>query len=78
MKVRATDKYEKLNVKDKILSRVPKTGEVFEVSDERFKVLSGNNEYNEVFVEKYIEELEIATVKPKIEKAVKKTINKTK
>ena len=77
MKVRATDKYEKLNIKDEILNRIPKAGEVFEVSDERFKVLSGNNEYNEVFVEKYIE-VEIATVKPKVERAVKKTIKKTK
>ena len=50
MKVRATDKYEKLNIKDEILNRIPKAGEVFEVSDERFKVLSGNNEYNEVFI----------------------------
>ena len=51
MKVRATDKYEKLNIKDEILNRIPKAGEVFEVSDERFDILNGNNFYKKIFVE---------------------------
>ena len=33
MKVKATEQYEKLKVADKILDRIPKTGEEFEVSE---------------------------------------------
>lgn len=51
MLVKATNKYEKLNIKDKELDRVPKAGEEFEVTEERYKVLTQTNEYKEVFVE---------------------------
>lgn len=77
MKVRATNKYEKLNVQDKELKRILKAGEEFEVSEERYKVLTGNNKYNEVFVEK-VEEVEMAKKDVKTEKAVKKATKKAK
>lgn len=57
MKVKATDKYEKLNVEDKGLKRIPKEGEIFEISEERFKILNGNNTFNAKFVEK-VEDIE--------------------
>ena len=77
MKVRATDKYEKLNIKDNELGRMPKQGEEFEISEERFKVLTQTNKFNVVFVEK-VEEVETAVKKVKTEKAVKKTTKKVK
>lgn len=77
MKVRATDKYEKLNIKDNELDRIPKQGEEFEISEERFKVLTQTNKFNVVFVEK-VEEVETAVKKVKTEKAVKKTTKKVK
>lgn len=77
MKVRATDKYEKLNIKDNELGRIPKQGEEFEVSEERFKVLTKTNKFNVAFVEK-VEEVETAVKKVKTEKAVKKTTKKSK
>ena len=77
MKVRATDKYEKLNIKDNELGRIPKQGEEFEISEERFKVLTQTNKFNIIFVEK-VEEVETAVKKVKTEKAVKKTTKKVK
>lgn len=78
MLVKATDKYEKLNLKDNELGRIPKRGEEFEVSEERFEVLTKTNKFNEVFVEKVekTKEVETATKKVEKEKAVKKTITK--
>lgn len=52
IKVKATDKYEKLKVKDSELNRIPKNGEEFEVSKERYEVLTKTNKYNVVFVKK--------------------------
>lgn len=75
MLVRATDKYEKLNLKDNELGRKPKKGEKFEVTKERFEVLTKTNKYKEVFVEK-VEEVETATKKVEAETAVKKTRKK--
>ena len=77
MLVRATDKYEKLNLKDNALNRIPKAGEEFEISEERYEVLTKTNRFHEVFVEK-VEEIETATKKVKTEKAVKKTTKKAK
>ena len=77
MKVRATDKYEKLNIKDNELDRIPKQGEEFEISEERFKVLTQTNKFNVVFVEK-VEEVETSVKKVKTEKAVKKITKKSK
>lgn len=52
MLVRATDKYEKLNIQDNELGRIPKPGEEWEITEERYKVLTKTNKYNTVFVEK--------------------------
>ena len=73
MKVRATDKYEKLNIKDNELGRIPKQGEEFEVSEERFKVLTQTNKFNVAFVEQ-VEEVETAVKKVKTEKADRKSV----
>lgn len=62
IKVKATDKYEKLNIKDIELNRIPKNGEEFEISEERYDVLTKNNKYAVVFVEK-IEEKDIKNQK---------------
>ena len=75
MLVKATDKYEKLNLQDNELGRIPKKGEQFEVSEERYEVLTKTNRFHEVFVEK-VEEVETAIKKIKTEKAVKKTTTK--
>lgn len=74
MLVKATDKYEKLNLIDNVLKRIPKEGEIFEVTEERFKVLTENNRYSEIFVKKLEEtkDVETATKKIKSETAVKK------
>ena len=56
MKVKATDKFIKHNVNPKELDHIPTDGEKFEVSDERFKILTGDNRFNEVFVEEVKEE----------------------
>lgn len=63
MKVKATNKYKELNIQDNELGRIPEAGEEWEVTEERYKVLTETNKFNTVFVEK---------VKDK-----KKTINKT-
>lgn len=52
MLVKATDKYEKLNIQDSELGRIPKQGEEWEVSEERYNILTKTNKYNTVFVEK--------------------------
>lgn len=74
MLVKATDRYEKLNIKDLELDKIPKKGEEFEVSEERYRVLTKANEYHEVFVEKVeeTEEVETATKKTEKETAIKK------
>lgn len=67
-KVEALDTYEKYQVRDTELDRIPKEGEVFEVTSERLQVLLGENNGNRVYV-KVIEE-------PKPEKATKNTKKK--
>lgn len=75
MLVRATNKYKELNLKDNELGRIPEIGEEWEVTEERFKVLTQTNKFDVVFVEK-VEEIETATKKVKVETAVKKTRKK--
>ena len=50
-KVRALSTYEELGCTDNELHRIPKIGEVFEVSGERLDVLLGNNKHGRIFVE---------------------------
>lgn len=80
MKVKATNQYEKLGLRDNELGRIPKEGEEFEVSEERYNVLTKTNKFNTVFVEKIEEakEIETATKNIKKETAVKKTRKKSK
>ena len=80
MLVRATDKYEKMKLKDNELGRIPKEGEEFEISKERYEVLTKTNKFNVVFVEKVeeVEEIEVAVKKDMPETAVKKTRKKSK
>ena len=72
MLVKATNKYKELNVQDKELQRIPEEGEVFEVSDERFKTLTKDNEFKEVFVEEVEKIEEIETAVKNVETAKKK------
>ncbi len=51
MKVKATKAYKELKVRDKELGRTPEEGEIFEVSEERAKILMGDNAYKTAFVE---------------------------
>ncbi len=74
MLVKATNKYEELNLKDKELDRIPKAGEEFEVSEERYKVLTETNKFNTVFVERVKETEEIKNISK--EAIVKKTRKK--
>ena len=78
MKVKATNQYKLLNLKDKELERVPEEGEIFEISEERYKYLTRENKYNIAFVEKVEEskEIETAVKKTKKEKSVKKVTKK--
>jgi len=62
--VKATDASATLNVRIQELGRIAFQGEEFDVSESRFKTLSGNNMYHAVFVvlaEQKVEE----EVKPK-------------
>lgn len=52
MLVKATNKYKELNIADKELNKIPEEGEEFEVTEERYKVLTKTNQYKVVFVEK--------------------------
>ena len=76
--VEALDTYEKLDISDKELGRVPLTGELFEVSKDRLEVLLGKNDHNVAFVklvenEIPVKEKEEATEEVKEEKEVKPT-----
>ena len=77
MLVKATNKYKELNLQDKELQRIPEEEEEFEVSNERFKVLTKDNEFKEVFVEK-VEEIETAVEDVEKETTKKRTSKKIK
>lgn len=51
IKVKALDTYEKLNIKDEKLNIVPKKGKVFQVTEDRLKILLGDNRHHIAFVE---------------------------
>ena len=71
MRVKALDTYKKFNIKDTELGRIPEPGEEFEITKERFEVLTTTNKYNKVFVEEIEEIIETANKKVKTEKAIK-------
>lgn len=76
MLVKATNKYKELNLKDNKLGRIPEAGEQWEVTEERYKVLTQTNKHNEVFVEKVEEIKEVETAIKKQTKTVKRKNNK--
>lgn len=80
MIVKATNQYEKLNITDKELKRVPKEGEQFEITKERYDVLTKTNEYKAKFVEKVDRTQEIETAKKEVvaEQAIITTTKKEK
>lgn len=52
IKVKTTDAYKKNHVIDKELRIIPKEGYEFEVSEERYRILTKDNDHNLKFVEK--------------------------
>lgn len=56
-RVRATKEYKVECLTDAVLGFVPEEGYEFEVDEERFRILSGNNSYNKVFVTEVIQPL---------------------
>lgn len=79
MKVKATGEYQKRNITDGEQGRILQEGEIFEVTEERFDVLNGNNAFGLVFVER-LEDEKKETATPKVKKTVakKKTTKKDK
>lgn len=77
MKVRATIEYKKNNITDEILKRVPAENEEFEVTEERYEKLHGNNAYKLIFVERVEEENKVTAV-PKVKKETAKKDTKKK
>lgn len=71
MKVRATKAYQELNLTDKELGIVPLEGQEWEVTEERYKVLAGDNGFKRVFATEVKE-------KPVKETATKKVVDKKK
>lgn len=71
IKVKATAEYEKRNLKDKELGYIPKAGEEFEISQERFNVLNGNNFCKAIFVEEIKEEQKADVKKPRAKRTKK-------
>ena len=55
MKVQATDVSKRYKLKIKELGRIANSGEVFEVTRDRFVVLNGANQFKSVFVVRYTE-----------------------
>lgn len=77
--VEALDTYEKLDISDKELGRVPKAGELFEVSKERLDILLGNNSNKVAFVkliEETVEAKEEVTEEPEKDTKKEKTTKK--
>lgn len=52
IKVVATAEFQKLNLKPFELDHIPRRNEIFEVTAERFDILSGNNEHKVKFIER--------------------------
>ena len=75
MKVKATGEFKRIGVNPKELNYIPEEGTEFEVSEERFDVLNGNNPYKAIFVNAIVE---TAMKEPKTEKAIKKITKKSK
>lgn len=84
IKVIALDTYKKEKIKDGVLKRFPEEGEEFEVTEERLKVLLGENKYKLVFVKVKEEGKDISKMKKEellevaLEKGIEVPENATK
>lgn len=84
MKVKATGEFKRIGVFPVELGYIPNEGKEFDVTEERAKVLSGENIYHAKFIEVIkheVKEVETAAKEEKTEKAVKpvrKTTKKSK
>lgn len=78
MRVRATHEYKSRNIVDAELRRIPEAGEEFEVTEERYNLLHGGNEFKANFVVEVEKKIEVAKKETRSEKAVKKTTKKSK
>lgn len=72
MKVITTNVSKKFKYKIEELGRIAEPGEIFEVSEDRFKVLNGGNKYRGVFVQKYNEPIIVEKTTVQEEKPVEK------
>lgn len=72
MKVRATDVSAKLKVGIKELHRIATPGEEFDVTNARYKILSGDNRYRAVFVIN-VDNNDVSEDKPRKKSSRKKT-----
>lgn len=71
--VEALDTYKVKNIPDKVLERIPEPGEQFEVTEERLKILLGDNPYKLIFVKVVREPIkEEVKEEPKPKKTIKK------
>ena len=70
MKVIATDVSRRYNLRLKELHRVANPGEIFEVTEDRFVYLNGNNPRGYVVVEWYQEPEEVEVKAPVVEEVV--------
>ena len=78
MKVKALDTYKRKSIQDKELNRIPKPGEVFEISEERLNLLLGDNPYKEAFIE-LLDDKEEKAILPKMgEKALMPKVKPSK
>lgn len=62
MKVVATKAYEELRITAVELGKIPAEGEEFEIKNEKFAYLNGNNPHKKVFVRKVEKEKDIEEV----------------
>lgn len=67
VKVVATDISKRYKLKIRELGRIANPGEIFEVTRERYLILTGANQYKAVFVKKYVEPEEPKEVIEEIE-----------
>lgn len=78
VKVKVLATYEQQNIQDIELKRIPKAGEIIQISEERYKILSGANSFGMKFVERVEEKIETEAKEVKKETAVKKTTKEKK
>ena len=84
MKVKATNEFKRLGVHPIELGYIPEEGKEFEVTEERFNKLNGNNNFHTIFVKPIEEQQEEpkkethTAKKTTTKKSTKKLTKKTK